>query len=175
MKCGNIWKKWRVPSAFCTIKKSPPERAVIVKFWLIFSGKELLGFLTGDLAGVAFCHDLHILVVELVAQIEEGGDHHTDDRYKCVDDPQTALGLFRWVSVEVESFAELEQLGIQQTPGALKGLWIVYALVPVIGLILSTGFYLCYKLNDKDVQIMAKCNSGEITREKAENLLSRKY
>ena len=36
-------------------------------------------------------------------------------------------------------------------------------------------FYLFYKLNDKDVQIMAKCNSGEITREEAEKLLSRKY
>ena len=30
-------------------------------------------------------------------------------------------------------------------------------------------------LNDKDVQIMAKCNSGEITREEAEKQLSRKY
>ena len=28
-----------------------------------------------------------------------------------------------------------------------------------------TFFYLGYKLNDKDVQIMAKCNSGAITRE----------
>ena len=85
------------------------------------------------------------------------------------------LGLFQWISVEAESFAELEQLNIQQSAGALNGLWIVYALVPVIGMIISTGFYLCYKLNDKDVQIMAKCNSGEITREEAEKLLSRKY
>ena len=35
--------------------------------------------------------------------------------------------------------------------------WIVYALVPVIGMVISTFFYLGYKLNDKDVQIMAKC------------------
>ena len=51
----------------------------------------------------------------------------------------------------------------------------VYALVPVIGMVISTFFYLGYKLNDKDVQIMAKCNSGEISREEAEALLSRKY
>ena len=38
-----------------------------------------------------------------------------------------------------------------------------------------TFFYLGYKLNDKDVQIMAKCNSGAITREEADALLSRKY
>ena len=85
------------------------------------------------------------------------------------------LGLFNWISVEAESFEELAAMGIQQSATALNGLWIVYALVPVIGMIISTFFYLGYKLNDKDVQIMAKCNSGEITREEAEKLLSRKY
>ncbi|MEE0110939.1 MAG: MFS transporter [Oscillospiraceae bacterium] len=85
------------------------------------------------------------------------------------------LGLFRWISVEAESFEQLAALNVQQSTGALNGLWIVYALVPVIGMIISTFFYLGYKLNDKDVQIMAKCNSGEITREEAEALLSRKY
>ena len=85
------------------------------------------------------------------------------------------LGCFSWISVEAESFAQLEALGIQQSAAGLNGLWIVYALVPVIGMMVSTVFYLFYKLNDKDVQIMAKCNSGEITREEAEKLLSRKY
>ncbi|MBP3674613.1 MAG: MFS transporter [Oscillospiraceae bacterium] len=85
------------------------------------------------------------------------------------------LGLFSWITVEAESFAELQALGIQQSAAGLNGLWFVYAMVPVIGMIISTFFYLFYKLNDKDVQIMAKCNSGEITREEAEKLLSRKY
>ena len=85
------------------------------------------------------------------------------------------LGLFNWISVEAESFEELAAMGIQQSATALNGLWIVYALVPVIGMIISTFFYLGYKLNDKDVQIMAKCNSGELSREEAEKLLSRKY
>ena len=85
------------------------------------------------------------------------------------------LGCFSWVTVEAESFEALAEMGVQQSAGALQGLWIVYALVPVIGMIISTFFYLGYKLNDKDVQIMAKCNAGEITREEAENQLSRKY
>ena len=85
------------------------------------------------------------------------------------------LGLFDWVSVEAENFTQLAEKGVQQSPTALNGLWIVYALVPVIGMIISTFFYLNYKLNDKDVQIMAKFNSGEITREEAEAQLSRKY
>ncbi len=85
------------------------------------------------------------------------------------------LGLFNWVSVQASDFAELEALGIQQSAQAINGLWIVYALIPTIGLAIAGIFYLFYKLNDKDVQIMAKCNSGEITREEAERLLSRKY
>ena len=48
-------------------------------------------------------------------------------------------------------------------------------VIPTIGLAIAGIFYLFYKLNDKDVQIMAKCNSGEITRAEAEKLLSRKY
>ena len=85
------------------------------------------------------------------------------------------LGLFSWISVEAESFEELAAMNIQQSAGALNGLWIVYALVPVIGMIISTFFYLGYKLNDKDVQIMAKCNAGQITHEEAEAQLSRKH
>ena len=85
------------------------------------------------------------------------------------------LGLFSWITVEAKDFSELASMGIQQSSTALQGLWFVYALVPVIGMLISTVFFLFYKLNDKDVQIMAKCNSGEITREEAENLLSRKY
>ncbi len=85
------------------------------------------------------------------------------------------LGLFSWISVEAESFEALAAMNIQQSAAALNGLWIVYALVPVIGMIISTFFYLNYHLTDKDVQIMAKCNSGEISREEAEKLLSRKY
>ena len=85
------------------------------------------------------------------------------------------LGMFHWVSVEASDFAAPEAMGVTQTPEALTGLWIVYALIPTIGLATAGIFYLFYKLNDKDVQIMAKCNSGEITRQEAEKLLSRKY
>ena len=85
------------------------------------------------------------------------------------------LGCFGWISVEASDFAELQALNIQQSAQAINGLWIVYALIPTIGLAIAGIFYLFYKLNDKDVQIMAKCNSGEITREEAEKLLSRNY
>ena len=85
------------------------------------------------------------------------------------------LGFFAFPEINTDSFAELADMNIRLSSQAENGLWIVYALVPVIGMIISTFFYLGYKLNDKDVQIMAKCNSGEITRDEAEKLLSRKY
>ena len=85
------------------------------------------------------------------------------------------LGLFAFPEIKTDSFAELADMNIQLSSGAESGLWIVYALVPVIGMVISTLFYLGYKLNDKDVQIMASCNAGQITREEAEKLLSRKY
>ncbi len=85
------------------------------------------------------------------------------------------LGLFAFPEIKTDSFNELAAMNIQLSSTATNGLWIVYALVPVIGMIISTFFYLGYKLSDKDVQIMAQCNSGQLTREEAEAQLSRKY
>lgn len=85
------------------------------------------------------------------------------------------LKLFGWITVEAESFAELESAGITQSQSALHGLWITYILIPVIGGILGTILYAFYRLRDKDVQIMAQCNAGEITREEAVRRLSQKY
>lgn len=93
-----------------------------------------------------------------------------------------ALGLFLlglksvgWTIVEVESFKELEQSGIVQSAHALDSLWFFYVFVPTIGCILAWIVWEFYRLKDKDVQIMADCNSGLITREEAEKSISRKY
>ncbi len=81
------------------------------------------------------------------------------------------LGFFNWTKIEAESFADIEKLNIVQSATALNGLWVTYILVPSIGLVITSFIYLFYRLRDKDVQIMAKYNAGEITREEAENLL----
>lgn len=81
------------------------------------------------------------------------------------------LGFFDWTKIEAKSFADIEKLNIVQSATALNGLWVTYILVPSIGLAITSFIYLFYRLRDKDVQIMAKCNAGEITREEAENLL----
>lgn len=93
-----------------------------------------------------------------------------------------ALGMFLlglnstgWQSVEVENFQELSNSGIVQTPHALNVLWFIYVMIPAIGCLIGLFVWYFYKLNDKDVQIMADCNANKITRKEAETLLSKKY
>ncbi len=93
-----------------------------------------------------------------------------------------AMGMFilglkstGWITVEVQSFEELQTLGIQQSQHALDVLWFSYVMIPAIGCFAAYLIWKFYKLNDKDVQIMTDCNTGKITREEAESLLSRKY
>lgn len=85
------------------------------------------------------------------------------------------LSLYGWVSIEAESFAEIASLHITQSETAIHGLWAITAGYPLIGTVLAYICYLFYNLTDKDASVMAKCNSGEITREEAEKLLSKSY
>ena len=91
------------------------------------------------------------------------------------------LGIFKFKTsfdgVEVSTFADLEAIDAisQQTQSALDGLWFTYNVVPIIGLVIALVIWHFYKLNDKDVQIMADYNVGKITKEEAESKLSRKY
>ena len=95
------------------------------------------------------------------------------------------LGLFGFktefeingVVQQVSSFEDLDAINAisQQSAEALDGLWFTYNIVPIIGIVIALIIWSFYKLNDKDVQVMADCNVGKITKEEAEKLLSRKY
>ena len=65
--------------------------------------------------------------------------------------------------------------GAVQAEGFVDKLWTASFVLPTIGIILSLVILAFYKLNDHDVQLMAKCNSGEITREEAEANMKNKY
>ena len=88
------------------------------------------------------------------------------------------LGLFGFKTFDgVTSFEGLAAINAieLQTETALDGLWFTYNVVPIFGLVIGLIIWSFYKLNDKDVQVMADYNVGKITREEAEKLLSRKY
>ncbi len=83
------------------------------------------------------------------------------------------LGWFGFQAVSASSFADLE--GVTQPASAISGMWFLYALLPAICYFLAGCVLFLYKLKDSDAQLMAKCNSGEITREECEAQLSRRY
>ena len=85
------------------------------------------------------------------------------------------LGLSNYIPVVAESFEDIQRAGVQQPQQALDVMWLIYALIPLIGTLLGVLVMMFYKLKDGDVALMAKCNAGEITREECEAKLSRKY
>lgn len=91
------------------------------------------------------------------------------------------MGLYGWREVQAESYEQLLAMGLEvgqagyQTPEAIHGMWVVYALIPAVGQLISVALLLFYNLKDKDAELMAKCNSGEISRQDCEAGLSQKY
>ena len=85
------------------------------------------------------------------------------------------LGLFNYINVPAESFEDIAAAGVVQPQEAMDAMWVVYALIPLVGTLIGVAVMGFYKLKDEDVALMAKCNAGEITREECEAQLSRKY
>jgi sugar (glycoside-pentoside-hexuronide) transporter len=69
----------------------------------------------------------------------------------------------------------VEGEGAAQVAGFDQRLWFIYMIVPAVGMLASLPVLLRYKLRDKDVQIMASFNAGEITREQADAQLGGKF
>ena len=63
-----------------------------------------------------------------------------------------------------------------QPAGVAEGVWALFCLFPAAGYTVALVILLLlYKLRTADVQIMAKYNNGELTRQEAEALLCDKY
>ena len=75
----------------------------------------------------------------------------------------------------------LAMIGFVEGEGAVQAadfadkLWNTSIICPIVGTIIGLIILRIYKLNDHDVELMAKCNSGEITREEAESQMINKY
>ncbi len=85
------------------------------------------------------------------------------------------LKFFEWTPIKADSFQDLQQQAVAQSPTAMSGLWFIYNMIPAFGVLIAFFVWIFYKLKDKDVQIMADCNTGKISREEARGLLSRDY
>ena len=65
----------------------------------------------------------------------------------------------------------VEGEGATQLPDFANRLWLGQNIIPIIGCLLGLILLLNYKLRDRFVQVMTKCNAGEISREEAEKQL----
>ena len=82
----------------------------------------------------------------------------------------TAIGSFVLALI---GFVEGENA--VQAEGFAETLWNASLLLPAIGMVITLVILHFYKLNDHDVELMTKYNTGEITREEAEAQMIRKY
>ena len=82
----------------------------------------------------------------------------------------TAVSVF---ALTLIGFKEGE--GVIQAAGFADKLWTFSCLGGIIGGICTLLILRLYKLNDHDVQLMSKCNNGEITREEAEAQMINRY
>lgn len=69
----------------------------------------------------------------------------------------------------------IEGEGAVQAAGFADKLWMISNIMPIAGMILALIILRGYKLNDHDVELMAKCNSGEITRQEAQAQMINQY
>lgn len=70
----------------------------------------------------------------------------------------------------------IEGQGVIQSQSVIDSLFFMYCISGVFSSVPAFILWLVmFKLKDKDVDIMAKCNNGELGREEAEAALSRKY
>jgi Na+/melibiose symporter-like transporter len=75
------------------------------------------------------------------------------------------LGAFGFVSGE----------NAVQPASVSQGIWLCFTLLPAQGIILALVLLYFYKLREKDVQVMAQYNNGEISKDEADKLLAEKY
>ena len=66
-------------------------------------------------------------------------------------------------------------MNVDSCSGFADKLWTFSCLGSIIGGICTLLILRLYKLNDHDVQLMAKCNNGEISREEAEAQMINQY
>ena len=84
------------------------------------------------------------------------------------------MGSMILLSLSAVGFVEGENA--VQPEGVADGVWALFCLFPAVGFAIALAILLLfYKLRTKDVQVMAKYNTGEISRQEAEALLSCKY
>ena len=124
-----------------------------------------------------------VVLVMCTADCAEYGHYKTGDRAQGVAfSVQTFTAKMNGAIAGAVCMFVLGIAGFQsgneaiQSVGTVKTIWFLYSAAPAIaGTLAFLILLFCYKLNDHDVQIMALCNHGEITREEAQEKMIGTY
>jgi Na+/melibiose symporter-like transporter len=124
-----------------------------------------------------------VVIYMLVADTVEYGTYKTGTRAAGISFSlqtfvaklkNSIIGSVILLSLSAVGFVEGE--GAIQPAGVADGVWALFCLLPAVGFAIALAILLVfYKLRSDDVQVMAKYNNGEISREEAEAALADKY
>ena len=145
------------------------ENTVLV--FVLYAGKSLFSGISA------------VMAIMFVADCVEYGQFQNGERNQGIAFATKAFtnkvvvaltGAFGMFSVAAVGFVEGE--GVIQGSATISGLWALFGLAPLIGGSISIVIMLfCYKLRDKDVEIMIRCNNGELTKEEAKASFYHKF
>ena len=124
-----------------------------------------------------------VVIYMLVADTVEYGTYKTGTRAAGISfSLQTFVAKLKnslmgsVILLSLASVGFVEGEGAVQPEGVAEGVWGLFCLFPAAGYAIALVILLLfYKLRTADVQIMAKYNSGELTKVEAEVKLRQKY
>ena len=124
-----------------------------------------------------------VVIYMLVADTVEYGTYKTGTRAAGISFSlqtfvaklkNSMIGSVILLSLSAVGFVEGE--GAIQPAGVADGVWALFCLLPAVGFAIALAILLVfYKLRTNEVQVMAKYNNGEISKEEAEAVLAEKY
>lgn len=124
-----------------------------------------------------------VVIYMLIADTVEYGTYRTGIRAAGISfSLQTFVAKLKnglmgsLILLSLSSVGFVEGEGVIQPEGVADGVWALFCLFPAAGFVIALLILLLgYRLRTKDVQIMARYNNGEITKEEAESYLAEKY
>jgi len=125
----------------------------------------------------------NVIAYMFIADTVEYGTYKTGTRASGISFAlQTFTAKLRAALVTSLSLFALGAIGfisgenVVQPAGVAQGIWGIYTLLPALGSLIAILILIFfYKLRDNTVQVMAKYNMGEVTKEEAESALAEKF
>ncbi len=124
-----------------------------------------------------------VIIYMLIADTVEYGTYKSGTRAAGITfSLQCFVALVKNTLIDEIILVNLAIIGFVEGENAIQpigvdmGIWRLFTIVPAVGFVIAIIILrLFYKLRTEDVQIMAKYNNGELSKDEAEAVLAAKY